>query len=350
VLVDRLEGLLDTPGPQFAGVLDTGLRGYPFSPSLHLLGAARAIRTDHASSARWMNVALRSAPAWPSMHEQAAYFLERRGNPLQAASEISEALTYSPLYERAACSLLLRHPSARLAWEAAPRAAPQKQRAIESLAQCLIDKQLNEPADLLLTEIVDAYPSSDFAHERLVNLALQAKQFDLAEQRATAFVKRFPNLAKAQASLMRVLIARDRPEEALQLFDGLSGPARQNGQVLQEASWAAARLHNVSRLQELVQASLSQASTNVDALVHVHFGAITFFDLAGAPEIAVSHAQRAYDITSRPEFMERVQQLAPSAGLPSLAWRAALELCHVGYRRDLYCKLTEPGTGAQGQN
>lgn len=335
----RLEATLDSDQGTFDAAQHAALTLYPMDRAFIVLGAARAVRKDSRDALRWLNLSMDVAPSWAAPHIQAAYWLESRGKLSQGAFEIQlsferdVAPTWAP-----ADAFLKRNPKAFLAREMLPEGSGQRRWIAESLTTSLFKYATGEETQKFVDYVLSEYPDSGPAHARGVDLALRQDDLALAQERAAKMLEDCGETPQSMATLLRVLVRAARPSDALRAFDAAPPTVRADKDVMLEALAAAGASFNVARVSALTEDLFAHYGTTAEMRAGLHWHASVQFEGVGELGQALSHAQRAYELSNDPAMLERVHGVARRAGIMQVAMRAATELCHVGHRREVYCQ------------
>jgi tetratricopeptide (TPR) repeat protein len=337
---ERLQRLLDGTPDEFARALATAVRHYPLDPSLALQGAAHSARINARSTGRRLNLAMTLAPAWPAPHVQAAYFLERRGALLQAASELRLALELQPDGDprNAAEAFIGRHPSEHLAREVLPESSTERLLIADRLIEALFFHAKSAEAEAFIRFVINQLPGAYWARLRLVDLALRMDDLAAARQRAEDLVAAAPENPVSMAAWMRVLTREGRPREALKVFDSIPSRLRTNRIVLIDALSAAGAAGDSAQIADVTDDLLSHYGTNADERSWIHASVAAQYEASGNLGQALAHAQQSYELSGNMSSLEQVHRIAQRAGMLQVALRAAAEMCHVGHRREAYCQ------------
>jgi tetratricopeptide (TPR) repeat protein len=327
--------------PNFDPLLHEALTSYPLDPVVYLHTAARAARTDSPVAQRWLNLAIYAAPRWAGPHIHAAYWLESKQRLTQAATELASALELDEVAATPyACEFLNRHPSPRLAWSL--RIEPSQEQA-EQLAQCLVTSGDVGASATMYAELVERFPSSLQARERLARLALSLGDGERSVALASELYAQSGEHGAGLSALLDALRTLGRTGEARTLFLAASPDVRSDRYVLLSALPALAIERDTAALGTAADELLGQARDGEDqvALARVTAEALASGGLSGK---AVKVLQSAYRMRRDPTLLERAHALAEAGGLRDAALHMALELCHVRHRNQQYCRA---GTDAE---
>jgi tetratricopeptide (TPR) repeat protein len=319
-----------------------GLAGYPLDSMFLVLGAALAVRDNDPTAPRWLNIAFEAAPGWAGPHLQAASYLERNGRFGQAAIEFGLAVELSPSQSGAACAFVKRHASAELVWAITPPGAANEQRLREAMADCLLQERLWAEGEKALLQLLERFPSSEYAHRRLVMTAGNLGHPDLAMSRAWAMFQSLPKSSASVANLAEMLTVQGSPQEALRIIDTSSKTVRDSQEVLLAEATAAARMHDERRLEDALNRVLARFGTTTRTRGGLLLFASQQLTTVGNHLAALTRARTAYELLGDPSALEIAHQAALRAGLLSAALRTAAELCNVGYRGKSFCGQRTP--------
>lgn len=201
------------------GELDAALQNHPLEPSVVVLAAWQAVRSQRPDAAGWLNRAMTLAPRWPSPHVLAARWLWSVNASRQAALEIREAERLSPgAGVEVACEWGKRVPDAPLT-SAAPTDAAAGAFFLDALGQCLgfqhpaspaVDQAAEELDPTLAGPPIRRASRADGAAERVTILEAALARQEGVEERVPTLVAlaralhQDRRLERARAALERV--------------------------------------------------------------------------------------------------------------------------------------------------
>jgi hypothetical protein len=343
-LRDKLESAIDTDPERFQATLGDALNLYPLEPNFLILGAAQAVRANSRFGLRWLNLTMETISSWAGPHLQAAYYLETHGKLSQAALEIRFGFERNVGQAWASAhGFLKRNPRASYAREMLPESSDERQWIAESIASALFQFGTQEENETFLAEVLDAFPTSAPLNMLGVELAIRMDNHELALARAANMRKVCPDSPLGVTELIKAWVHAGSPQQGLLAYDSAPPQMRTDREVLLEALVAAGASANVTQANLLAEELFARYGGDAASRAGLHFHASVQFEAAGDTGQALSHAQRAYDLTGSPDVLERVHAIARRAGIMQVAVRAATELCHVGRRREVYCQhLSSP--------
>lgn len=300
----------------------SALRMHPRNPALALYAAAAARVRDRDETVPWLNLAMRSASAWWSPHQEAARFFQQRRRFLQAAHEAKIVADTSRDHGlQLACELAHRGMPARHLARIAPSTAPGA--FLARVVTCAPAPTAASLHDTLMTWRKPPVASFTRAFSAAV-AARDPEALDALVRRGRGLHPRSATFALEAARALGTIGRHAEAHAELRRARGLGAPPAETS-LVEATTYAAQR--DVARMRRALAAYRDAQPSDLDVLARAEVTTAQLELHAGSPSAAIRAYERAFELNGDASHLAAIVVIAEQSRFGARGLVARRQLC-----------------------